>query len=114
MPHDAFCRRIEEDAIKGRWMCWKYYPRADWRGAELSFPTALPTKPSINQAWLGQGSCRFFETTWEKAPVSAHIMKGVSAHIMKGLQTLVVKEYKPAVITKGSSDLLISELKKLE
>jgi len=103
---DAVCRRIEQETRKGRWMCWKYYPRADWKGAELSFPTAVPSRPTINQAWFGQGSCRFFDTTWEKAPVSVHIMKG--------LKTLVVKEYKPAVITKGSSDLLISETRKLE
>ena len=103
---DAVCRQIEQAARNSRWMCWKYYPRADWKGTELSFPTALPTRPTINQAWLGQGSCRFFETTWEKAPVSAHIMKG--------LQALVVKEYKPAVITKGSSDLLIAETQRIE
>ena len=103
---DSVCRRIEQDTIKGRWMCWKYFPTADWKEAELSFPTAVPSRPTINQAWLGEGSCRFFETTWEKAPVSAHIMKG--------LQKLVVKEYKPAVITKGSSDLLIAETQKIE
>jgi hypothetical protein len=103
---DAVCRRIEQDARNSRWMCWKYYPRADWKGAELSFPTALPTRPTINQAWLGQGSFHFFETTWEKTPVSAHIMRG--------LQTLVIKEYKPAVITKGSLDLLIAETQRIE
>jgi len=103
---DAFCRQIEEQTRKGRWMCWKYFPKPDWRDADLNFFTAVPSSPTINQAWLGEGSCHFFDTTWEKAPVSAYIMKG--------LQKLVVKEYKPAIITKGSQDLLIAETKRLE
>lgn len=103
---DAVCRQIEQMGREGRWMCWKYIPGADWKGAELSFPTAVPGRATINQAWFGEGSHCFFETTWEKTPVSAHIIKG--------LQTLVVKEYRPAVITKGSSDLLIAETQRIE
>ncbi len=103
---DALARKIEQDAKKAYWMCWKYIPRADWKGAELSHPTAMQSIPTIREIWKGEGSCRFFAPPWEKAPVSAHIMKG--------LQTLVVKEYKPAVIYRGSSDLLISQLRSLE
>lgn len=103
---EAIGRKIEQDAKKAYWMCWKYIPRADWKGAEWSQPTAVQSIPTIKQVWLGEGSVRFLETTWEKAPVSAHILKG--------LQTLVVKHYKPAVIYRGSSDLLISEMKNLE
>ena len=103
---DALARKIEEDAKKAYWMCWKYIPRADWKGADWSHPTAVQSIPTIRQIWRGEGICRFFTPPWEKAPVSAHIMKG--------LQRLVVKEYKPAVIYKGSSDLLIAQLRYLE
>jgi hypothetical protein len=103
---ESVCRRIEQEARDSRWMCWKYYPKSDWGPADVSYPTAVPSIPSIAQAWIGQGAVRFFETPWEKTPVSAHIMKG--------LATLAVNDYKPAIIYKGSSELMISETRRIE
>ena len=103
---DKVRQQIEQMARDSLWMGWKYIPKADMTGAELSFPTAIPSRPVITQAWLGEGSHRFYETTWESTPVSDQVMKG--------LRTLVLKEYRAAVITKGSADLLVAESRMME
>jgi len=103
---DAARQQVEQMARGGVWMGWKYIPNADWSRPELSFPTVIPFRPTIGEAWIGEGSHRFFDTTWESAPMSAQVVQG--------LRTLVVKEYRAAAITKGTNDLLIAESRRLE
>jgi acetoacetate decarboxylase len=97
---------IEDMAKDNMWMGWKYIPKTDWSGPELSYPTAIPYKLGIDEAWLGDGFHRFAETAWESAPTSAHIIDG--------LRTLTVKEYRSAVIMKGTVDLLIGDSRRME
>ena len=109
MDGNSFTRYEGIDAVDSPvlWMvCVKYIPTPDWKGADLIIPTALPLRGTTEQAWVGESRIRFFEPTFEDAPVSHHILKG--------LQTLIVREYLPASITKGSTDLLISQSKNLE
>jgi acetoacetate decarboxylase len=94
---NTVCAQIEKMAKESTWMCWKYIPRIDQTGPDLSFPTAVATRATIREAWLGEGSHKFLETTFEAAPSSAHIMQG--------LQMLVVKEYRVAAITRGTLEL---------
>jgi len=97
---------IEQMSEQSLWMGWKFIPKPDWSGPDVSYPTVIPYKLGIKEAWLGEGSHRFFETAWEQAPTSAHIIKG--------LRTLVVKEYRPSIIIKGTLDLLIAESRMME
>jgi acetoacetate decarboxylase len=103
---DTVCQQIEQMARGNAWMGWKYIPKADHTGPELSFPTVVPNRPTVQKAWLGEGSHRFFETTFESTPTSADVMRG--------LRTLVVKEYRAAAITKGTLELLVSESRMIE
>ena len=88
------------------WMGWKYIPKADWRGYEVSFPTAIPTLPTIKEAWLGECKHTFFKSTWRD---SLH-----SSKIMAALRKLKVKEYRAGVVTRGTLDLLVGESRKME
>jgi len=97
---------IEQMSEQSLWMGWKFIPKPDWSGPDVSYPTVIPYKLGIKEAWLGEGSHRFFETAWEQAPTSAHIIKG--------LRTLVVKEYRPSIIIKGTLDLVIAESRMME
>jgi acetoacetate decarboxylase len=103
---DAARQQVEQIVRDNVWMGWKYIPKADWSGPEVSFPTVIPSKPTVSEAWLGEGSHTFFDAAWESAPTSAHVMQG--------LRTLVVKEYRAAVITKGTNDLLTADSRRLE
>lgn len=106
-PLDEASRQlIVQMAEQSIWMGWKYIPKPDWSGPEVSYATAVPYKLGIEEAWLGEGSHTFLETTWESTPTSAHIMQG--------LRTLVVKEYRAAVILKGTLDLLIADTRMME
>ena len=99
-------QQMQQQREPGHWLCWRYLPKLDQRGAEVSFATDVRSRPTVQQAWFGEGSHRFYETTFEQTPVSAYIVRG--------LNTLKVKEYRRASVVRGSSDLLFAETKRLE
>jgi acetoacetate decarboxylase len=103
---DTTRQQIEQIARESMWMGWKYIPKADWRGYEVSFPTAIPTLPTIKEAWLGECKHTFFKSTWRD---SLH-----SSKIMAALRKLKVKEYRAGVVTRGTLDLLVGESRKME
>ena len=106
-PVDEATRHEIERIAKGRmWMGWKYIPKADWSGPEVSFPTCIPTAPTVNQAWLGEPSHKFFETTWANSVYHSRIMAG--------LRTLTLKEYSRWGNHQGTVDLLVGESRRLE
>lgn len=98
---DPMLKQAQQQMGRVYLLGWKYIPKANMVGADVSNPVATPIANNIQQLWVGEGKHKFFETAWEETPISAQIMKG--------LQSLKVKEYMPAMITRGSQDLLISE-----
>jgi len=103
---DTVRQQIEDMSGESLWAGWKYIPNTNWVGAEVSFPTVIPHKLSIYEAWLGEGSHVFFEHTWESVLTSAQVLEG--------LRKLVVKEYRPSLILKGTLDLLVGECHRIE
>jgi len=103
---DETLKQMNENGGKGKWLCWRYLPALDQNSEEVSFCTAVSSIPTVKQAWAGEGSHKFFETTFEQTPVAAYIMKG--------LNTLKVKEYRGAMVTHGSNDLLFADTVRLE
>jgi hypothetical protein len=103
---DTARQQIEQMSGESLWAGWKYIPKTNGIGSEVSFPTVIPHKLTISKAWLGEGSHRFFESTWENVLTSAQVMQG--------LRTLVVKEYRSALIMKGTLDLLFGECRRIE
>ena len=103
---DATRQQIEQLARDSMWMGWKYIPKADWRGSELSFPTAIPIVPAIKEASVGECRHTFFKTKWRDTLYSSQIMAA--------LRKLKVKEYRMGVITRGPIDLLVGESRKME
>jgi len=103
---DTMRQQIEQMSGESLWVGWKYIPSTNGIGSDVSFPTVIPHKLTISEAWLGEGSHRFFEAAWEDVLVSAQVLQG--------LRTLVVKEYHPAFIMKGPIDLLVGECRRIE
>ena len=99
-------KKIEKEHNDSLLVCWKYIPRADGKGPELSIPVTLPWYQNMRRVWVGEGSHKYLEATWEQAPVSFRATKG--------LKTLVVKEYREAIVTEGRGDLPITESRALE
>ena len=80
---ETVCQQIEQMSNESAWMGWKYIPKADHTGPELSFLTIIPYRTTVRQAWLGEGFHRFFETTFESAPTSAEVMQGLRMLVLK-------------------------------
>jgi acetoacetate decarboxylase len=103
---DTTRQQIQQMARERMWMGWKYIPKADWTGAEVSFPTAIPSSPTIGEAWLGECKHTFFKTTQRDTLVGSQIMAA--------LRKLKVKDYRAGVVTRGTLDLLVGESRRME
>ena len=82
-------------------MGWRYIPAVGGFGAALSEPTIFPSENVITAAYVGTGTIRWNHLTWEQNPTQFHIVNA--------LADLPVLEYRPAFITKGSTNLFIPE-----
>ena len=102
---DATRQQIEQIWRESMWMAWKYIPRADWTGSELSYPTAIPTTPTVTEASVGECNHTFYRTKWRDTLYHSRIMAG--------LRRMKVKEYRMGVITRGPMNLLVSETRRL-
>ena len=80
-------------------MGWRYLPAVGGFGAALSEPTTFPSENVITEAYVGEGRVDWNHLTWEQNPTQAHIVNA--------LADLPILEYRPAIVTKGSSNLFI-------
>jgi acetoacetate decarboxylase len=103
---DESLQALAAQAAAGTWMGWKYIPSCDLRGADVSTATALPTKATFHEAWMGRGELRFHDVTWEKAPLSFRIVTK--------LKNLPVVEYQGAVLARLTQDLLIHQQRRIQ
>jgi acetoacetate decarboxylase len=103
---DATRKQIEQIGNESLWMGWKYIPKANWRGSEVSFPTMIPARTTVSQAWMGECKHTFFKTDWGSTLYNSQILSA--------LRKLKVKEYRAGVVTKGTLDLLVGESQRME
>ncbi len=82
-------------------MGWRYVPAVGGFGAALSEPTTFPSENVIKEAFVGEGAINWNRLTWEQNPTQFHIVNA--------LADLPVLEYRPAIVTKGSSNLFLPE-----
>jgi 3-hydroxybutyryl-CoA dehydrogenase len=90
-----------EEASKDNPMAWRYIPAVGGFGAAISEPTIYPSKNVITEAQIGEGRIEWHRLTWEQNPTQFHIVNK--------LADLPVLEYRPAIVTKGSTNLLLPE-----
>ena len=82
-------------------MGWRYLPAVGGFGAALSEPTTFPSENVITEALVGEGEVDWNHLTWEQNPTQFHIVNA--------LADLPILEYRPAIVTKGSTNLLLPE-----
>jgi hypothetical protein len=80
---------------------WRDLPRVGEAGAAVSEPTLFPYENRIDEAWVGAGSVDWKRLTWEQNPTQFHIVNA--------LADLPVLEYRPALISRGSSNLFVPD-----
>jgi acetoacetate decarboxylase len=91
----------EAERGKDNPMGWRYLPRVGAGGAALSEPTIFPYEDHIDEAWVGTGSIDWKRLSWEQNPTQFHIVNA--------LADLPVLEYRPALISRGSSNLFVPD-----
>lgn len=81
------------------WMGWKYIPRIDGPGADVSYPTLIEVQSTVNEgnAWTGKGTIKFRKTTFEIDPVQAMVINSIAE--------LEPKQYLWAIVTRGKVTL---------
>jgi hypothetical protein len=97
---------IEQELNANTWMGWKSIPKADRSGADVSYATSIPIRYHLRQGWVGRGRHTFHATRWEDVLMSHPAMEA--------LRTLRVVEYCDAHVGIGSSDLLLTNSRRLE
>ncbi|MDH3304542.1 MAG: acetoacetate decarboxylase family protein [Gammaproteobacteria bacterium] len=82
-------------------MGWRYLPAVGGFGAAISEPTTFPSENVITEAFVGDGQIDWNHLTWEQNPTQFHIVNA--------LANLPILEYRPAIVTKGSSNLFLPD-----
>lgn len=82
-------------------MGWKYIPAVGGFGASISEPTTFPSENVITEAFVGEGRIEWNQLTWEQNPTQFHIVNA--------LADLPIVEYRPAIVSKGSTNLFLPE-----
>jgi acetoacetate decarboxylase len=99
---DATKEEIEEGQEAGKNktpMAWRHLPGVSGFGRTTSEPTAYPSKNVFDSVRVGTGSLEWHELTWEQNPTQFHIVNALAA--------LPIIEYRPALITQGSTNLIM-------
>jgi hypothetical protein len=64
-------------------------------------PTTFPSETTLSEALVGQGKLDWSHLTWEQNPTPFHIVNA--------LADLPVLSYLPALVAKGSTNLILPE-----
>jgi acetoacetate decarboxylase len=80
-------------------MAWRYLPGVSGFGQTTSEPTAYPSENTFTSVMVGEGSIAWHELTWEQNPTQFHIVNALAA--------LPVLEVRPALVTEGSTNLIL-------
>lgn len=80
-------------------MGWRYFPGVSGIGTAVSEPTTFPSENVFTDAQIGEGTVDWHRLTWEQNPTQHRIVNA--------LADLPVLEYRPAIITSGSTNLFI-------
>ena len=82
-------------------MAWRFLPAVGGFGPCVSEFTTYPSDNVIEEAWVGAGRFAWETLTWEQNPTQYHIVNALAG--LPLLETL------PAVVARGSTNLVVPE-----
>jgi acetoacetate decarboxylase len=77
---------------------WRYIPKVGAPGADLSQPILFPMRSEPNVAWVGSGTIKWTELTWDQNPMQWHIIRALAG--------LPIMEMAPVMMMQGRSVLM--------
>jgi hypothetical protein len=82
-------------------MAWRFFPSVPGFGSSVNEATTFPSQTHYTEALVGEGKVNFNQLTWDQNPTQCHIVNA--------LQGLPILSYKPALMAKGSVNLILPE-----
>ena len=82
-------------------MAWRLMPGVGGFGQSLNEYTTYPSENIIREAWVGQGSVSWQQLSWEQNPTQCHIVNALAG--------LPVLEMLPALVARGSTNLVVAD-----
>jgi acetoacetate decarboxylase len=86
---------------KDNWMGWRFLPDVNGFGQTVNEATLYPSESVYEEIWIGEGKIEWNRLTWEQNPTQYHIVNA--------LADLPIFEHRPAIMTKGSTNLFIPD-----
>ena len=82
-------------------MALRFLPGINGFGQSVIEPTTYPSENVIREAWVGEGRIEWQQLSWEQNPTQYHIVNALAA--------LPVRAWLPAVVARGSTNLVIPD-----
>lgn len=80
-------------------MAWRYFPGISGFGQSVSETTVFPSETTLTEAFVGEGRVDWSSLTWEQNPTQFHIVNALAA--------LPVRAWLPALVARGSTNLIL-------
>lgn len=80
---------------------WRYLPAVGGYGQPQHEFTTFPSATTIHEAQVGVGTVNWQSLTWEQNPTQFHIVNALAG--------LPVVAYRPAIVARGSTNLVLPE-----
>lgn len=80
-------------------MAWRYLPGISGFGQSVSEPTTFPSHNALREVQVGIGRVDWHTLTWEQNPTQFHIVNALAG--------LPVLAWLPAMVTRGSTNLIL-------
>ena len=92
---------LQAKAGKDHPMAWRYLPEMSGNGQRVSEPTIFPSETILSETWVGEGRVDWQNLPWEQNPTQFHIVNA--------LADLPVIAWLPAMVAKGSTNLILPD-----
>lgn len=82
-------------------LAWRYLPGISGFGESVSEPTTFPSETTLSEIQVGQGQVDWSHLSWEQNPTQFHIVNALAdLPVLAGL---------PAMVAKGSTNLILPD-----
>ena len=82
-------------------MAWRYFPGVSGFGTSVNEATTFPSETTLTQTQVGEGRIDWQKLSWEQNPTQFHIVNA--------LAELPVLTYLPAMVARGSTNLILPD-----
>ena len=82
-------------------MALRYFPGISGFGHSVIEPTTFPSETTLSEVMVGEGKLDWNHLSWEQNPTQFHIVNALAA--------LPVLAYLPAMVAKGSTNLILPD-----